>query len=86
MVFIDIILFVEFTVSLEASNQSTYDFTFLQSTCDVTFLQSFQSGIIRWTLVSTHSLQDSLIIVKVFRSCVIVEDFCISTNKPDWRK
>jgi len=36
MVFIDIILFVEFTVSLEASNQSTYDFTFLQSTCDVT--------------------------------------------------
>ena len=51
-------LFVEFTVSLEASNQSTYCFTFLQSTCDVTFLQSFQSGIIRWTLVSTNSLQD----------------------------
>ena len=51
-------LFVEFTVSLEASNQSSCCFTFLQSTCDVTFLQSFQSGIIRWTLVSTHSLQD----------------------------
>ena len=68
MVFIDIILFVA-SVSLEASNQSTYCFTFLQSTCDVTFLQSFQSGIIRWTLVCTNSPQDSHNCC-VFPSCV----------------
>ena len=78
MVFIDIILFVEFTVSLEASNQSTYDFTFLQSTCDVTFLQSFQSGIIRWTLVR-HTLSAFEVLI----SRLLWTDYCFpkKTNK-----